>query len=104
MEMVYVFLPAICLAILRDLWKMHAVLHTIDELKGLEKNSLVITGKLVKAFAPFPLLPPERLVCPGRDSSVCLLLSSQAQSWLAPACQIVSFFSFIWLLSLVILA
>lgn len=83
---------------------MHAVLHTIGELKGLEKNVLVITGRLVKAFAPFPLLPPERLVCPGRDSPVCLLLSSQAQSRLAPACQIVSFFSFIWLLSLVILA
>lgn len=66
MEMVYVFLPAICLAILRDLWKMHEALHTIDGLKSLEKNVLMITGRLVKAFAPFSLLSPERLVFPGQ--------------------------------------
>jgi hypothetical protein len=103
-EMVYVFLPAICLAILRNLWKMHATLHYNRWAEKLGEERLVITGKLVKASAPLPLLSPERLVCRGRESSVCLLLSSQAQSWSAPACQIVSFFSFTWLLSLVILA
>lgn len=101
MEMVYVFLPAICLAILRDLWKMHAALHYNRWAEKLGEERLVITEKLVKASA---------LSCLQRDwyaraeSLLCLLLSSQAQSWSAPACQIVSFFSFIWLLSLVILA
>lgn len=57
------FLPAICLAIQRGVWKMHAALHTIHELKSLEEDVLVTEGKLGKACVPLPS-------CLGRGSSV----------------------------------
>lgn len=102
MEMVCVFLPAICSAILRDVWKMHAALHTIEELKSLQENVLVIARKLGKAFTLLP--SPERWARLGRDSSVCTSAFIPVPSVLAPACQIVPLSSFMRLLSLVILA
>lgn len=102
--MVCILLPAICLAILRDLWKMHAALHTIggaEKLRGKRTCDRRETGRSLIHPAP---PSPERSARLGTDSSVHTAAFIPGPSLLAPACQIVSLSGFMWLLSLVILA
>lgn len=67
-----VFLPAICLAILRNLWKMHATLHYNRWAEKLGEERLVITGKLVKRPLPLCLSCLQRDWYAGAESLLCV--------------------------------